>query len=112
MKLLIYSHFFAPSVGGVENVVMSLANGLSKLSRTNGLREFDITVVTQTPRGEFSEAEFSFQVIRKPQGSELGRLVRQADVVHVAGAAILPILLGLLEEARGGGASRVPRHLS
>jgi glycosyltransferase involved in cell wall biosynthesis len=96
MKLLIYSHFFAPSVGGVETVVMSLANGLSKLSRTNGLREFDITVVTQTPRGEFSETEFSFQVVRKPQGSELRRLVRQADVVHVAGAAILPILLGLL----------------
>jgi hypothetical protein len=25
MKLLIYSHFFAPSVGGVETLVLSLA---------------------------------------------------------------------------------------
>ena len=31
MKLLIYSHFFAPSVGGVEAVVLSLARGLADL---------------------------------------------------------------------------------
>jgi glycogen(starch) synthase len=96
MKLLIYSHYFAPSTGGVENIVMSLAYGLSKLRATYGAREFDITLVTQTPGGESSEPELPFRVVRQPQVSELRRLVREADVVHVAGAAIGPIFLGLL----------------
>jgi glycosyltransferase involved in cell wall biosynthesis len=96
MKLVIYSHFFAPSVGGVENIVMSLATGLCELRASNALREFDITVATQTPAGEFSDAGLPFRLIRQPRASELRRLIRQADVVHVAGAAIGPILLGLL----------------
>src|ERR1700741_3924047 len=93
MKLLIYSHYFAPSTGGVENIVMSLAYGLSELRATYGTHEFDITLVTQTPGGESSE--LPFRVVRQPQVSELRRFVREADVVHVAGAAIGPIFLGL-----------------
>lgn len=96
MKLLIYSHFFAPSIGGVENIVMTLANGLSELRKSDGSSEFDITLITQTPAQEFSDAGLPFRVVRQPQLSELSRLVRQADVVHVAGAAIGPIVLGLL----------------
>jgi hypothetical protein len=33
MKLLIYSHFFAPSVGGVETIVLSLAPRARRTSR-------------------------------------------------------------------------------
>jgi hypothetical protein len=29
MNLLIYSHYFAPSVGGVESIVQSLASGIA-----------------------------------------------------------------------------------
>jgi glycogen synthase len=96
MKLVIYSHFFAPSVGGVENIVMSLATGLSELRASNASREFDITVATQTPAGEVSDAGLPFRLVRQPRASQLRRLIRHADVVHVAGAAIGPILLGLL----------------
>jgi len=31
VKLLLYSHYFAPSIGGVETIVMSLARGLADL---------------------------------------------------------------------------------
>ena len=31
MKLLLYSHSFAPNVGGVETIVLSLACGLAEL---------------------------------------------------------------------------------
>lgn len=96
MRLVIYSHFFAPSIGGVESVVLSLASGLSHLRAENGSLEFDITVATQTPGGEFSVAGLPFQVVRQPRASELRRLIQEADVVHVAGAAIGPIVLGLL----------------
>jgi hypothetical protein len=43
MKLLLYSHFFAPSIGGVETIVLSLARGLAELRDSNGAPEFEIT---------------------------------------------------------------------
>ena len=51
MKLLLYSHFFAPSVGGVETIVLSLARGLAEVRTADGLSEFDLTLVTETPSG-------------------------------------------------------------
>ena len=49
MKLLLYSHFFAPSVGGVESMVLSLARGLTQMRTLEGLKEFDLILVTQKP---------------------------------------------------------------
>ncbi len=94
MKILIYSHFFAPSVGGVETVVSSLAHGLALRVKDEG-REFEVTLVTSTPRGSFVDQALPFRVIRKPSAAYLLRLVSNADVVHVAGPAILPILTGI-----------------
>lgn len=37
MKLLLYSHFLAPSVGGVESIVLSLARGLTEVRTPEGL---------------------------------------------------------------------------
>ena len=56
MKLLLYSHFFAPSVGGVETVVQSFARGLSGLRAANGAAEFEVTLVTQTPAANYNDA--------------------------------------------------------
>ena len=96
MKLLIYSHFFAPSIGGVETVVQSLACGLAKLGDSNGSLEFEITLVTQTPRGNFDDATLPFPVVREPGVFLLCRLVRKTDTILVAGPAILPLLFSLL----------------
>ena len=96
MKLLIYSHFFAPSIGGVENAVQSLAGGLLALPAPQGSREFDVTVVTQTARGEVDDAAYPFRVLRQPSLIRLWQAIREADVIHIAGPALLPMALGFL----------------
>lgn len=96
MKLLIYSHFFAPTIGGVENAVESLAGGLSGLVTPQGGREFEVTVVTQTERGEVNDAAYPFRVLRQPGLIRLWRAIREAEVIHVAGPALLPLALSLL----------------
>src|SRR5271169_4532600 len=96
MKLLIYSHFFAPSVGGVETLVLSLARGLAGLRAASGDPEFEITLVTQTHAGQFDDLSLPFRVVRQPTLIELWVLIRASRVVHVAGPALAPLILGLL----------------
>jgi len=96
MRLLLYSHFFAPSVGGVETIVASLAAGLAELRTAAGAAEFELTLATQTPAGDFDDTSLPFRVARQPGAMELRRLIRSSDVVHVAGPAILPLALALL----------------
>jgi glycosyltransferase involved in cell wall biosynthesis len=96
MKLLLYSHFFVPSVGGVETVVRSVATGLAELRSPRGRQEFQLTLITQTPRGSFDDFSLPFLVVRQPNLNSLRKLISSADIIHLAGAAISPILLGLL----------------
>lgn len=96
MKLLIYSHYFAPSIGGVESIVRSLADGLADLRNPDGTREFEVSVVTQTPAGEFDDRSLAFSIVRQPRLIRLCRLIRGSDVIHVAGPALAPLLLGKL----------------
>jgi glycosyltransferase involved in cell wall biosynthesis len=96
MKLLIYSHFFAPSIGGVEIAVQSLARGLASLSDSAGVEEFDVTVVTHTAAGELNDSTFPFPILRQPGWMRLWNSIRQSDVIHIAGPALLPLALGLL----------------
>jgi glycosyltransferase involved in cell wall biosynthesis len=96
MKLLIYSHFFAPSVGGVETLVLSLARGLAGIRSTSGDPEFEITLATQTPADNFDDLSLPFKAVRRPNLIHLWDLIRASDVVHVAGPALAPIFLGLL----------------
>jgi glycosyltransferase involved in cell wall biosynthesis len=91
IRLLIYAHYFAPSIGGVETVVLALAAEFA--SEPEGFR---VTVVTQTQRGGHDDAALPYQVVRAPSVWRLWRLIREADVVHAAGTAISPMLLGLL----------------
>jgi len=96
MKLLMYSHFFAPSIGGVETVVLSLARGLVEVRNEEGLREFDVTLATQTPVGSYDDSSLPFRVIRGPRLGKLLELIRKSDVVHVAGPALAPLLFSYL----------------
>ena len=97
MKLFIYSHFFPPSVGGVETLVLSLARGLAELRASGGESEFEVTVATQTPANNFDDSTLSFRVVRQPTPVRVWDLIRESDVAHVAGPALAPIVLGLLE---------------
>jgi glycosyltransferase involved in cell wall biosynthesis len=100
MNLLIYSHYFAPSVGGVETIVQSLAAGIAELRTANGDREFNVTVVTETPAGSHNDANFPFRVVRRPGVIRLWQLVRASDVIHSAGPAFLPMFLAWLSRKR------------
>ncbi len=77
MKILLCSHFFHPSIGGIEQVSEILA------------REFvaaghEVKVVTQSLSGESSNessAEFSFEIHRRPRFTKLLHLVGWSDVI-------------------------------
>lgn len=84
LKVLIYSHYFAPSVGGVERITNLLARYLQE----NG---HETTIVTQIPTSE--EDKWPFRVIRRPRMRKLLREIRRADVVQTQGFVLLPFLL-------------------
>ena len=99
MKFLLYSHAFLPGVGGVETIVASLARGLSKspVSETKpSTTNIDVTVVTQTPAGDFDDASFPCRIIRRPGFFALAQLIRASDLVHIANAALPPMFLAWL----------------
>jgi glycosyltransferase involved in cell wall biosynthesis len=100
MNLLIYSHYFAPSVGGVESIVQSLAAGVAELRTLNGDREFNVTMVTETPAGGCDDTKFPFRVVRHPGVIRLWQLVRDSDVIHAAGPAFLPMFVAWLSRKR------------
>lgn len=96
MNLLLYSHYFAPSIGGTETVVLSIARGLAEIRAQGGMSEFEVTVVTQTPAEGFNDASLPFRVLRQPALPKLWREIQAADLVHLAGPALAPLLLSLL----------------
>jgi glycosyltransferase involved in cell wall biosynthesis len=96
VRLLIYSHFFAPSIGGVETIVLSLARSLAGLRDANGAPQFEIALATQTPAGSYDDRALPFGTIRQPGFLRLWGLIRQSDLVHVAGPALAPLILSLL----------------
>jgi glycosyltransferase involved in cell wall biosynthesis len=96
MKLLLYSHSFAPRVGGVETIVLSLARGLAELRTVDNRPRFELTLVTETSAGDFDERSLEFPVVREPSALALKRLIDAADVIHLAGPALLPLFLAWL----------------
>jgi glycosyltransferase involved in cell wall biosynthesis len=96
MRVLIYSHFFAPRVGGVEAIVLSLALGLAELRESNGAPQFEITFVTQTMAGNYDDGALPFRTVRQPGLLCLWRLIRSSDVVHIAGPALAPLVMSHL----------------
>jgi glycosyltransferase involved in cell wall biosynthesis len=91
VKILIYTHGFAPIIGGAEKYVVLLADGLVRRSSTPTLV---VTVVTPTPAGHFDDSQLAFKVIRQPSFLALARLIYESDVVHLSGACLAPLMLG------------------
>jgi len=69
LKILIGSHHFFPSVGGIETVTDLLAREFAALGH-------QVHVLTQTP----GEADFPFSVIRRPSPSALLAELKWCDV--------------------------------
>lgn len=100
VKVLIYSQAFPPQTGGVERIVMSLARGLARLVRGERGHPLEVTVATLTPAGEMDDSQLPFRVVRRPRLDRLVMLLQAADVVHLAGPALLPLFLGWLMRKR------------
>ena len=71
MKILISSHAFAPSIGGIETVSALLADEFSRLGHP-------ITLVTQTPAERADD--FGYPVLRQPSMGELCNAIRGCDL--------------------------------
>jgi glycosyltransferase involved in cell wall biosynthesis len=69
MKILLGSHHFFPSTGGIETVSNLLAREFVALGH-------EVRLVTQTP----GNGDFPFAVVRRPRALELLRQVRWCDV--------------------------------
>jgi len=93
MRILIYTHAFAPMIGGLETHVMTLAQGLARQA-TGG--DLEITLVTPAPAGNWDDTALPFRIVRQPGLLTLLGLLRRADVIHLAGPTFLPMLFGLL----------------
>lgn len=97
MKLLIYSEYFFPTTGGVQTNVFELACGFSEWHEAHpDDPALDVIIVTQTRERTPKDNSWPFRIVRGPGATALFKLVRNADVVHVAGPAMLPMLFAVL----------------
>lgn len=97
MKVLIYTEYFFPTTGGVQTNVFELGCGLSEWHAAHAEDpELDVTVVTQTGELTPKDQSWPFRLVRRPSLKHLVKLVRDADVVHIAGPAMMPMLLSVL----------------
>ena len=94
MKVLIYAHDWAPSVGGIETVTMILALGLANWKATDASETIEVTLVTQTSADGMDDSALPFRVVRQASQRELAKLVRSTDIVHLANAAFMPLFFG------------------
>ena len=95
MRILHVTDTYAPTVGGIEVLVRTLAGGQAALGH-------DVTVLTRTPdRRLGTSPAATFEVCREPRA--LASLAASADVVHGHVSAMSPLALHALEVgARGG----------
>jgi glycosyltransferase involved in cell wall biosynthesis len=100
MQVLIYTHAFPPMVGGIETITMELAQGLAHITPAAPEDTIRVTVVTPKAEGAPNERVLPFGLVRKPSFLRLVRLIREADVLHVAGTDMLPLMLGWLLRKR------------
>lgn len=72
MKILLCSHFFSPSIGGIETLSLALAERFTMAGH-------EVVVLTRSP--SISEDQFPFKVVREPSWLQLWKLVRWSNVV-------------------------------
>jgi glycosyltransferase involved in cell wall biosynthesis len=100
LEILIYAHRWAPAVGGVEATTRTLAQGLAEWPKNRTGDSIKITLVTLTPAGRMNDSLLPFRVVRRPTLWALIQLFRSADIIHLAGPALLPLALGWLLKKR------------
>ena len=101
MKIVIFAHAFAPTVGGAQTYIMNLARGLTNGSetperKTGDSSDFEVTVATSAPALGFDDYVLPFRVVRRPGLRESLALIRWADVVLLAGPVFVPLVLSLI----------------
>jgi glycosyltransferase involved in cell wall biosynthesis len=96
INLLFYSHDWFPLVGGVQTVTLSLATGLAEWGKNNPDTFIEVTFVTQTLANGMDDSKVPFRVVRRPKLRELIGYIHSADVLHLAGPALLPQILAWL----------------
>lgn len=100
LKILIYGEYFLPVVGGVQTSMNLLAKGLVELNSRpdKGVNEneIDVTVVIGTAADGTDDSVFPYRVVRRPGFWRLVKLIRNADVIHLAGPCLLPMVIGWL----------------
>lgn len=94
LRLLLYTHDWAPLIGGIQTVCTGLAGGITAWSKQHADEKIEVTLVTQTPAEPDYDLHSPFAVVRQPGLRKLIELVRAADVLHIAGPAILPLAIG------------------
>jgi glycosyltransferase involved in cell wall biosynthesis len=97
MKVLIFSTYFLPVVGGVQTYVKLLAQGLSEWGKTSDIKDqVEVTVATEIPGSDQEDASFPYRIVRRPGFWALRKLIAEADLVHLAGPSLLPMALAWL----------------
>jgi hypothetical protein len=83
VKIVIYTHSFAPQIGGVETVVFSLAQGLARIPPTGATSAPEVILVTPTPAREMDDTALAFRVMHPPTAGQLMRLLWAANLQAV-----------------------------
>jgi glycosyltransferase involved in cell wall biosynthesis len=96
MKLLIYARDWAPSIGGVQTITKTLADGLTDVSRKHNEERIDVTLLTRTPAGSMDDSRLPYRVVRNPSFIAFIREIRETDAIHLAGPTLLPLIIGYL----------------
>ena len=90
MHILLHSHAFLPSLGGIERSTQLLAETLAS-------RNHRVDLVTATPAGDPSwDRRQPYRIWRRPPLFQLLRLLQRAEVVHGNGASLAVVLPALL----------------
>lgn len=72
MRILIFSPSFLPVLGGLENMMHSLATGLSDLN-------VDVTVITLVKEKALGEEHFKYKIIRAPNYALFYKIYKNCD---------------------------------
>jgi glycosyltransferase involved in cell wall biosynthesis len=94
LKLLIYAEYFLPVIGGVQTSVALLARCLAGRDAADSSNDhcMEVTLVTRTAANGMDDSALPYRIIRRPGLLQLARLIREADVIHIAGPCFLPLV--------------------
>jgi len=84
MNIIIYSHYFFPSVGGLEVNTEVMARALIESGHK-------VTVITATPLGNNTELNNGYKIIRSRALPTLIKAIIKADLVIVNGNVSVPV---------------------